>query len=431
MKKTITTKIKTNFKYPKLKASDRSYGVSLGQVIRESGDWRDFLPPLEDQNQRGVESSACYVEGSQHAIAITQEEEFGVLDQNYSARFNALLSDGTEGGGDPVEGGKSIKFDGLIPEELMSFTGIDNWDEYHSWSGVEIAKAKREAEIFKDKWDLSFKILVERDLPLKTKYLELREGLKRSPVPLSVCAWYEKGGEYYKPEGKRDNHFVVGLYVDNQDRIHILDTYAPYLKVLAPKTDFEFALSWVVKKKPYEQRAGIMKQIIAFLSQLIAKLKETPKKEVLPPVVAPQPQPEPIKSLREKLYDEAVEWIGKEASPKDFVSDSVACAESFCNVISNVIDFPMIVGTATLFESLKKDKRLEITTDLKAGNVIISPTGYGNGLIQGHVGILLEGGKIASNSSENGLWIQNYDVDSWVKRYRVKGGFPVVIFELK
>lgn len=425
------TKIKTNFKYPRIKSSDRTFGASLGQVLREDGDWRDFLPPEELQNQNGVESSACYVEASQHAIAVLQEEALNLKDQNYSARFNALLSNGTQNGGDPIAGAKSIKFDGLVPDEMMSFIGITNWPEYHSWKGVDMLGVRAKAKEFLDKWSLNFKILSEKNTPLKTKYLDLREALKRSPVPLSVCAWYEKNGEYYKPEGKRDNHFVLALYLDEHDSIHILDTYSPYLKVLAPKTQFEFALVWVVEKRQISpEQANIFMKILSLLSKWVGLIEEKPIEAPKPPVEAPQPPKEPVKSNREKLLEKAKSFLGQDASPNNYVSDEVACSESVCHILKQVIDFPMITGTWTLLDTLKKDKRFKITTEMKAGNIIISPTGAGYGNMRGHTGILLGNGQIASNTSDTGLWTNNYTIDSWVARYRTRGGMPVVLIEL-
>lgn len=417
-------KIKGNFIYPEISETDRTYaGAVLGPILREDGDWRDFLPPNEDQRQNGVESSACYVEAQQASIATIQEETFEVKDQNYSARFNALLSNGTDVGGDPIKGAMSIKKDGLISDELMTFKDISSWAEYHSWEGVSEVECKQKGKEWLDKWALNYKIVAEREEPIETKYISLKEALKRSPVPISVCAWYERNGQYYKPLGKRDNHLTLAIYVDEKDRIHIRDTYAPYLKILEPKTNFDFAMAWTVEKKPYEQQLNVISRLLELIGQWIGLIRP-----VAPIVVsvAPQPQPEP---MREKILSEAKKWLGKEASPKDYAPDELACAESLCNVLDQVMDFPMMTGTWELFDHLKKDKRFKIVTELKEGNIIISPTGHGNGFIRGHVGILTGKGNIASNDSNSGFWLENYDVDSWVKRYRTRGGFPVVIFE--
>lgn len=262
--------IEPNFIYPEIKESDRKFGAGItGDIIREDGNWRDYLPPVEDQNVRGIESSACYIEGQQHSIATIQEEEFSLPDQNYSSRFSALLSGGTQVGGDPIAGAKSIKYDGLIPDSKMPFgNDVTSWDDFHSWKGVDQSECKNLGKDFANTWDLNFKIAVEISYPLETKYIQLREALKRSPVPMSVVAWYERNGKYYKPEGLRDSHLVEAVYLNDKNEITIRDTYPPYEKVLEANTNFEFALYWVVKKK------GLTTEQISLFQRIINAIKE-------------------------------------------------------------------------------------------------------------------------------------------------------------
>lgn len=154
------TPIAQNFVYPEISHEDRTFGYSLvGQTLRVSKDWRDYLPPIEEQNIRGVESSACFIEGQQHVIATLLEEAFLEPDKNFSARFNALLSKGTSVGGDPVRGAKSIKYDGLIPDRMMPFGGeIKSWADFHSWKGVKEKDCRAEGKRFLNEWKLNFKI---------------------------------------------------------------------------------------------------------------------------------------------------------------------------------------------------------------------------------------------------------------------------------
>ena len=248
---TKPTIIKTDFIYPEIKSSDRVYGAGLvGPILRENGDWSDYLPPEEEQNIRGIESSACFIEAPQHVIATIQEEEFLEKDRNYSARFNALLAGGTPQGGDPIKGAKSIKFDGLVDDAEMPFgADIESWEDFHSFKGVNARRIKDLAQKWLSDWRVDFKIVLEKDDPIDLKYIKLNEALKRSPVAISVSAWYEKGGIYFKPEGARDNHMVEAVFLDDQNRIHVRDTYSPFSKILAPYYDCEFGLGWVVNRK--------------------------------------------------------------------------------------------------------------------------------------------------------------------------------------
>lgn len=134
-------------------------------------------------------------------------------------------------------------------------------------------------------------------------------------------------------------------------------------------------------------------------------------------------------SPREKLLQAARNALGTELTPKDEVEDEVACASSMSALLKKVLpDFPHITGTATLFEHLLQDTRFKKTNLPKPGNIIISPTE--NSSFHGHVGVFLENEKITSNASATGLWSQNYDIGSWVSRYRAKGHLKIYIFEL-
>lgn len=134
---------------------------------------------------------------------------------------------------------------------------------------------------------------------------------------------------------------------------------------------------------------------------------------------------------QQALYRIAKENLGRDISFNDEVPDEWACASSLSLLIKKLLpDFPHITGTWTLWDYLKKSKHFKPTTELSAGNVIICASGTGNNLISGHCGVILENGKIASNNSNNGLWEDYFTIETWVKRYKNKGGFPIYIFEV-
>jgi len=263
-----------SFIYPEIKDIDRQFAGVPSPVIKPDGDWKEFLPPHEDQRVEGVESSACYIEAQQAIIATLMEAMYGIKDSNFSARFNALLSKGTEGGGDPLKGAYSINHDGLIPQEMMDWQGIDSWQEFHSWEGVDKEKCLQEGKNFLNQWEMSYKIVFEQDAPLKTKYILLKEALKRSPVAVSVYAWVEKNGVYYKPKGVSDTHLtMVAVSMNDKGQVIVRDTYYPYLKTLEKDTNFEFAIGWSVRRRnPQEQLDNIKKNFIIILYEHIANL---------------------------------------------------------------------------------------------------------------------------------------------------------------
>lgn len=143
----------------------------------------------------------------------------------------------------------------------------------------------------------------------------------------------------------------------------------------------------------------------------------------------PPPPPPPVTNRAKLLLAVAEARLGKEASPKDKVPDEVACVESLGNIIREVMPFPTIYGTHEALQYFKKSNQWKASLDMKPGYVIINATGTGNGSMRGHCGIILGGGKIASNNSLNGLWRTDYTLDSWKARYRIKGGMTTYVFE--
>ena len=64
------------------------------------------------------------------------------------------------------------------------------------------------------------------------------------------------------------------------------------------------------------------------------------------------------------------------------------------------------------------------------GNIVISPTGMGDGSIRGHVGIMGKNDVIMSNDSRTGKWMANYTIETWRERYSRKGKMPVYFYKV-
>lgn len=133
----------------------------------------------------------------------------------------------------------------------------------------------------------------------------------------------------------------------------------------------------------------------------------------------------------ERLYAYCLTQLGKDASPKDIVPDDVGCAETVTTILSTLFpDIHVISGTYTLYQFLLGSNFfVKVGTPLP-GDIIISPTGMGgkNGITNGHVGFVGKDGKIMSNQSSNGIFAENYTLDTWKARYYTKGGYPIFYF---
>lgn len=121
----------------------------------------------------------------------------------------------------------------------------------------------------------------------------------------------------------------------------------------------------------------------------------------------------------EKIYKMAVSRLGVDASPNDLAPDELGCAETVTQIIKDAgFNQLILVSTAKLNEYLVNESMwLKVETPIR-GDIIISPTGMGGPKIKvGHVGIMADSYKIMSNSSSDGKFKQNYNLDTWKKRW--------------
>lgn len=133
------------------------------------------------------------------------------------------------------------------------------------------------------------------------------------------------------------------------------------------------------------------------------------------------------------LFSAAVSSLGTDASPNDVAPDEYGCAETVWDILALAfpfkVGFPFTVSTNQMFKYLSGSP-LYIQIDQPAeGDIVISPTGYGNGkLPNGHVGIKGENDTIMSNDSFSGTFGENYTLSTWKSRYVDLGGYPMVFF---
>lgn len=170
-----------------------------------------------------------------------------------------------------------------------------------------------------------------------------------------------------------------------------------------------------------------------FLQNLFKSLqKETIVEKVVEKIVyVDKPVPVVPKTNREKLLDIAISAYGTDPTPKDEQSDEFACVHSLTTLLKKLFpDFPVMTYTPTFLTKIRSDLRFKEVKEFKAGNIIISPTNSGNGIVVGHTGIIGLGGKIYSNASSSGLWMDKFDTISWIERYSRQGKLSLYIFEL-
>lgn len=130
------------------------------------------------------------------------------------------------------------------------------------------------------------------------------------------------------------------------------------------------------------------------------------------------------------IYATAKSSVGIDVSPEDVIPDEYDCAETVCILLKlagfSIGYFPL---TTDLYHALIYSSDWMSVQNPLPGDVIISPTGMGNGSIpNGHVGIMDTDSMVMSNSSESGTLERHYTLSDWNHRYRDSGGYPVLFF---
>jgi hypothetical protein len=142
---------------------------------------------------------------------------------------------------------------------------------------------------------------------------------------------------------------------------------------------------------------------------------------------------EPAGGVNAAIFAKALANAGKLDSKKVTGTNNghLACAWAVNEVVRQALGHPIggSLSTAGMFDALKSKNIGKPINQEKAtpGSIIISPT---QGNTHGHVGIVGKEEKIYSNSSEEGLFEQNYDFARWSKRYKEKLNLDVLFFDV-
>lgn len=130
------------------------------------------------------------------------------------------------------------------------------------------------------------------------------------------------------------------------------------------------------------------------------------------------------------IYDTAKGLLGQHITLNDNVPKDVGCAEAVSYVLKKSgVNIPNggIAGTSTLCDFLQHSSVFKEVFNYEIGAVIVSPTGSGNGKIEGHTGICAIYG-ILSNDSSTGLFSEQWNIQNWKQYYNVYGGLSVRYF---
>lgn len=167
----------------------------------------------------------------------------------------------------------------------------------------------------------------------------------------------------------------------------------------------------------------IIDRIIAWLAKELGW--DVPSTDNLTEIPLEAPTKPVEKSNREKLYDVAYSCLGKDMAP---LNDTLGCAEALSHVLlkAGVPDLHKPYLSSYELDRWLRTHFKEVLEPLP-GDIISSPTGTGNGLIRGHVGIV---GKqsIMSNNSLSGKWDYHWTMQKWLDYYEKYGKIPTKFY---
>lgn len=239
-----------------IKNKKRNYGLILDQpkpedyvlgasplaleILQEDKDWTPFLPDKEFQNLNGIEPYACVTFTLLNCIEILIKRQYGE-ERNYSDRFLAAVSGTKEGGNSPHTVCEFLRKVGVVPQDIWPFDGeVNSFDEFYKPIPPKLYELAKD---FNREWSFKHEFV-------SSNHKEISKALKSSPLLISVAAWFERRGKYYRPEGGIDNHATTMFYEREGEFRRVFDTYdSPHIKDVEWASIPMTVKRFVIKKK--------------------------------------------------------------------------------------------------------------------------------------------------------------------------------------
>ena len=225
-------------------------------VLNPSGDWEKWLPVFEHQ-AKNFETYACTVFGLQSQVETMHKFLYGT-EPNYDEKYNYNLANINPPGADPQITYETARRNGFIQGLLPMTSTLEEFRTPRPMTEPYLSEGKKwlSSYFFDHDWVLTGNESQEQRI--KT----LREELKKSPIGLSVTAWYEENGVYVD-KGQSNTHWVELYKVD--DYMHIFDSYDMSKKKLPFSHKTSYAKRIVFYKKTQSEVSWITKLINSFI----------------------------------------------------------------------------------------------------------------------------------------------------------------------
>lgn len=213
--------------------------VMPSEVLRADGQWLDYFTLDEPQEKNGIETYACTCFNSIRLITTYLKEKYNI-EKNFSERALSIMAHVTPPGADPHSVLETIRKEGLARDELLPFDGVSTFDEYHAPDPLPTSITD-DAKKFLTEFEFSHSWLFYPTASVEYKQAQLTTALQSSPIGVSVYAWKERNGLYYKEIGEIDNHWTTVVGFKYGEYWLVKDSYDPFLKKLEWAFDFGFA----------------------------------------------------------------------------------------------------------------------------------------------------------------------------------------------
>lgn len=259
-----------NYGFIKNEVEEEAYVFGSGElpreILREDGQWDDFLPEYEPQFNLNFDTSACTIFGTINAVEILEKRIFNTS-PNYSERFHYNLIPLRPPGGDPHAAAESVRKRGMVDQELLPMT--ETFNEYILPEPMPRSIIQKGTEWLQTH-EFGHEYLWRGNPSQEAKNSLLKGALQYSPVGVSVTAWQMGPDGLYVDGGRPNVHWCVLIgyrYRDDGAFIRrVFDTYDHEVKELDPSHNIEVAKRYHLAVRVYNDEdksdGGFIRKLI-------------------------------------------------------------------------------------------------------------------------------------------------------------------------
>lgn len=262
--------INYGFLKPRIEPKNYVLGASplVQNILQPDGQWTEYLPEFEPQLKQ-FETYNCTSFNTLNCIEVLLKRQ-NRLDNNFSDRFVGIKAGTYPPGNDPHTVAEAIRHAGVIIEPLLPFTEeIDSIQAYYSYKGGNEPLCTQKGLEWTETWDFGHEYV-----PVNTK--ALMEGLKLSPLGISVFAWQKNGDKFYKRPEQQDNHWTMLVGYKEGEYWIVDDSYlqdGTPIKHLEWDYPFGYAKRFHLSLRPeIKKKLNLMERLLKILSAYIKEI---------------------------------------------------------------------------------------------------------------------------------------------------------------